>query len=85
MKELKNRKLMNNMFNNNIHSKIKYKFNKNYSIIYHVLYKEIKIYDNNYIQYGTMSEKGYKKPIGIFEAYLINLFLLTRKYRYARN
>lgn len=32
-----------------------------------------------------MSEKGYKKTIGIFEAYLINLFLLTRKYRYARN
>ena len=26
-----------------------------------------------------------KKPIGVFETYLINLFLLTRKYRYARN
>lgn len=48
MKELKNKKLMNNIFNSNTHSKIKYKFNKNYCIIYHVLYKEIKIYDNNY-------------------------------------
>ena len=85
MIELKSKKLMNNMFNSNIHSKIKYKFNKNYSVMYHVLYEEIKIYDNNYNQYGTMSERGYKKPIGVFEAYLINLFLLTRKYRYARN
>lgn len=85
MIELKSKKLMNNMFNSNTHSKIKYKFNKNYSIMYHVLYEEIKIYDNNYKQYGTMSKKGYKKPIGIFEAYLINLFLLTRKYRHARN
>lgn len=40
MKELKNKKLMNNMFNSNTHSKIKYKFNKNYSIMYHVLYKK---------------------------------------------
>lgn len=82
---MNNKKLLNKTFDNNIFSKIKYNFNKNYCIIYHVLYKEIKIYDNNYNQYGTMSEKGYKKPIGIFEAYLINLFLLTRKYRYARN
>lgn len=82
---MNNKKLLNKTFDNNIFSKIKYNFNKNYCIIYHVLYKEIKIYDNNYNQYGTMFEKGYKKPIGIFEVYLINLFLLTRKYRYARN
>lgn len=85
MVELNRKKLSNNIFGSNTHSKIKYNFNKNYCIIYHVLYKEIKIYDNNYNQYGTMSENGYKKPIGVFEAYLINLFLLTRKYRYARN
>lgn len=85
MVKLNRKKLSNNIFGSNTHSKIKYKFNKNYSIMYHVLYKEIKIYDNNYNQYGTMSENGYKKPIGVFEAYLINLFLLTRKYRYARN
>lgn len=85
MVELKNRKLINNIFGSNTHSKIKYKFNKNYSIMYHVLYEEIKIYDNNYNVYGTISKKGYKKPIGIFESYLINLFILTRKYRYAGN
>ena len=82
---MNNKKLLNKTFDNNIFSKIKYNFNKNYSIMYYVLYEEIKIYDSNYKQYGTMSEKGYKKPIGIFEAYLINLFLLTRKYRHARN
>ena len=48
MKELKNKKLMNDIFGSNTHSKIKYKFNKNYSVMYHVLYEEIKIYDNNY-------------------------------------
>lgn len=85
MVELNRKKLSNNIFCSNTYSKIKYKFNKNYSIIYHVLYEEIKIYDSNYKQYGRMCEKGYKKPIGVFEAYLINLFLLTRKYRYARN
>lgn len=82
---MNNKKLLNKTFDNNIFFKIKYNFNKNYCIIYHVLHKEIKIYDNNYNQYGTMSENGYKKPIGVFEAYLINLFLLTRKYKYARN
>ena len=55
MVELNRKKLSNNIFGSNTHSKIKYKFNKNYSIMYHVLYKEIKIYDNNYNQYGTMS------------------------------
>lgn len=77
--------LLNHAFNKYTFFRIKYLFNSDYNITYYPTIKSVEIADTKVNIYNRYYENVNQTLISNFSAYLINLFLLTRKYRYARN
>lgn len=59
------------------------KYLSEYSVIYHPSYRELEILDKYYVIHNRINKN--KLNAGECATNIFSLFLLTRKYRYAKN